>query len=164
MTETACPNCDAPAPPGASRCARCGYRFLEDGAPPIRRPRPSGRGLAAALCAVALAAIAVSAAIVLGDRGGDDDTAMAVALPQPAHLDVLSDHPLNRRGIERVLTERYLAVPDDDETDVRCAPREPAPAHSVRRCHILYPGGTDHTIRTVVVITTANGSEVLSEP
>jgi hypothetical protein len=31
----------------------------------------------------------------------------------------------------------------------------------VRRCAILYPGGTT---RTVVVITTASGSEVLSEP
>jgi hypothetical protein len=60
-----------------------------------------------------------------------------------------------------VLGERYLSVPDDDETDVRCGRREPKPAHSVRRCEILYRGGID---RTVVVITNANGSEVLSRP
>ena len=30
---TSCPNCDAPAKPGARVCATCGYRFLED-----RRP------------------------------------------------------------------------------------------------------------------------------
>jgi ribosomal protein L40E len=162
MTDTTCPSCDAPAPPGASRCARCGYRFLEDGAA-IRRPRPSGRGVVTALAACALAAAAVAGALIVG--GGDDsDEAAAVAGPQPVHLDVLSRHPLSTRATERVLTERFLAVPDDDETDVRCSRREPRPAHSVRRCHILYPGGTDRTIRTVVVITTANGSEVLTEP
>jgi ribosomal protein L40E len=162
MTDTACPSCDAPAPPGASRCARCGYSFLEDGAP-IRRPRPSGRAWAAALCALALAAIVVSAAVLLGG-GDEDDQAAAVDRPQPVHLDVLSRRPLSTPGAERALTERYLAIPDDDESDVSCGGREARPAHSVRRCHILYPGGTDHTIRTVVVITTANGSEVLSDP
>jgi hypothetical protein len=116
-----------------------------------------------ALAACALAALAVAAVLIAG--GGDEaGQAAAVDVPQPVPLDVLSPHPLNQRGIERVLTDRYLAVPDDDETDVRCSGREPRPAHSVRRCHILYLGGTDHTIRTVVVITTANGSEVLSEP
>jgi len=156
--ETTCPSCDAPAPAGASRCARCGYRFLEDGTEK-RRPQPSRRGLSAVLCAVALAAIAVAAAVLLG--GDDGDEAAAVDAAQPVHLEVLSEHPLSTLAAERVLTQRYLSIPDDDQSDVRCSGREPRPAHSVRRCQILYPGGTN---RTVVVITNANGSEVLSEP
>ena len=163
MTDTTCPSCDAPAPPGACRCARCGYRFLEDGGTARRPPRPSGLGVVAALAACALAAVALAGALIA--RGGDDaGEVAAVDSPQPVHLDVLSPHPLSTLDTERALTQRYLAIPDDDESDVRCSRREPRPAHSVRRCHILYPGGTDHTIRTVVVITTANGSEVLSEP
>ena len=118
--------------------------------------------MAAILAGAALVAIAVAGVAAIG--GGDGDDAMAGDGPQPTHLDVLSEHPLSTRATERVLSERFLAVPDDDETDVRCSRREPRPAHSVRRCHILYVGGTDHTIRTVVVITTANGAEVLSEP
>jgi ribosomal protein L40E len=162
MTDTTCPSCDAPVPAGASRCGRCGYRFLEDGATRIRRPgRPSRRGVAAALASGALAAVAVTAVAVLGRGGDDGDEAAVVDAAQPVHLDVLSEHPLSTRAAERVLTQRYLSIPDDDETDVRCSGREPRPAHSVRRCHILYPGGTE---RTVVVITNANGSEVLSEP
>ena len=160
--DTTCPSCDGPARPGASRCTRCGYRFLEDGAA-VPRPRPSGRGAVAVLAACALAALAVAVVVIAG--GGDDaDQAAAVDSPQPVHLDVLSAHPLSTLDMERALTQRYLGIPDDDESDVRCSRREPRPAHSVRRCHILYPGGTDHTIRTVVVITTANGAEVLSEP
>ena len=117
----------------------------------------------AALAVCALAALAVGAVVI--DVGGDDaGEAAAVDTPQPVHLDILSPHPLSNLATERALTRRYLPIPDDDESDVRCSPREPRPAHSVRRCHILYPGGTDHTIRTVVVITTANGSEVISEP
>jgi hypothetical protein len=116
-----------------------------------------------AVAACALAALAVGAVVIAGG-GGDADEAAAVDTPQPVHLDVLSPHPLSNLATERALTQRYLAIPDDDESDVRCSRREPRPAHSVRRCHILYPGGTDHTIRTVVVITTANGAEVLSEP
>ncbi len=160
MTDTTCPSCDAPAPAGASGCGRCGYRFLEDGATGIRRPgRPSRRGVAAALAVGALVALAVTAVAVLG---GDDEQAAADGdTGRGARLDVLARHPLSTAAAERVLTQRYLSMPDDDETDVRCSGREPRPAHSVRRCHILYPGGTD---RTVVVITNANGSEVLSEP
>lgn len=160
VTDTACPSCDAPAPAGASRCARCGYPFLEDGGEK-RRPQPSRRVLAWVLCAVALAAIAVTAAAVLGGGEDDGDEAAAVDAAQPVHLEVLSAHPLGTLAAERVLTQRYLSIPDDDETDVRCSGREARPAHSVRRCQILYPGGTD---RTVVVITNADGSEVLSEP
>ena len=117
-----------------------------------------------ALAACAFAAAVVGGVLIFAGSGDDAGEAAAVAGPEPARLDVLSRHPMSRRATERVLTELFLAVPDDDEADVRCSRREPRPAHSVRRCHILYPGGTDHTIRTVVVITTANGAEVLSEP
>ena len=161
MTDTTCPSCDAPAPAGARACGRCGYRFLEDGATGIPRPgRPSRRGVAAALVCGALAAVAVTAVAVLGG-GGDEQAAADGEGGQGARLEVLARHPLSTPAAERVLTRRYLSNPDDDETGVRCSGREPRPAHSVRRCHILYPGGTD---RTVVVITNANGSEVLSEP
>jgi hypothetical protein len=118
--------------------------------------------VAAVLAGAALIGVAVAGVVGIG--GGDGEEAAARGGPQPRHLDVLSDHPLSTPATERVLTRRYLPIPDDDESDVSCSRREPRPAHSVRRCHILYPGGTDHSIRTVVVITTANGSEVLSEP
>jgi hypothetical protein len=159
MTDTTCPSCDAPAPARAPRCARCGYPFVEDVGPALRRPRPSRRGLAAVAGGSALIAMGVAAVALIG--GGQDDDAAAGGDSQPAHLEVLAEHPLNTPAAERLLTARYLAAPDDDQTDVRCAGREPRPAHSVRRCDILYPGGT---IRTVVLITNANGSEVLSEP
>jgi hypothetical protein len=112
---------------------------------------------------VAAGALAAVAAVLLVSRGGDESKADRSArdTTPTAHLEVLSPHPLATRATERLLTERYLAVPDDDETDVRCAAREPMPAHSVRRCRVLYPGGVN---RTVVVITNANGAEVLSEP
>jgi hypothetical protein len=126
---------------------------------PLRRPQPGRRGVLAALAACALAAAVVAAVAVIGGGGHEEATA-GDGLAQ-SRLEVLSRHPLSTHGAERVLTERYLSIPDDDETDVRCSGREARPAHSVRRCEILYPGGTN---RTVVVITNANGSEVLSEP
>ena len=45
MTDTTCPSCDAPAPDRARACARCGYRFFEDGGPADRLPRPDRRAL-----------------------------------------------------------------------------------------------------------------------
>jgi hypothetical protein len=116
--------------------------------------------VAAALASGALAAVVVTAVAVLGG-GGDEQAAAEGEAAQGGRLEVLARHPLSTPAAERVLTQRYLSIPDDDETDVRCSGREPRPAHSVRRCHILYPRGT---VRTVVVITNANGSEVLSEP
>jgi hypothetical protein len=115
--------------------------------------------VAAVLAAGALVAVAVAGVAVLGN--GDGEEAAAGGEPPATHLEVLSRHPLSTPAAERVLTRRYLSIPDDDETDVRCSGREPRPAHSVRRCEILYPRGVT---RTVVVITNARGSEVLSEP
>ena len=164
MTDTACPSCDAPAPAGARRCPRCGYEFLEDGGAGPGRPRPSGRGLAAVLAAGTLVAAGGVAGVALIGNGDGEKAAAGGGEPQQPQHEVVSRHPLSKPAAERVLTRLYLSIPDDDVADVRCSRREPRPAHSVRRCHILYPGGTDHTIRTVVVITTANGAEVLSEP
>lgn len=138
---------------------RCGYPFVEDAGAPARLPRPSRRVVAAVLAGCALVAISVTVVALLG--GAQDDDPAAAGGAEQAGLEVLSERPLTTLAAERLLIERYLAIPDDDESDVRCDGREPRPAHSVRRCHILYPGGTD---RTVVVITNANGSEVLSEP
>ena len=155
MTDITCPQCDAPAPARARGCARCGYRFLEDGEarrPPRPGPRAIGYGAAALVGVVAVAAV-----LVLG-RGSEQPNA---AEPFATHLEVLSPHPIGPHAAERLLEDRYFTIPNDDESDVHCSGRIPKPAHSVRRCELRYPGGT---IRTVVLLTTANGAEVLSKP
>jgi hypothetical protein len=156
MTDTACPSCDAPAPAGAQRCSRCGYRFLEGGDRPAR-PRPRLSRLVVG--STALVAVAVAAIVWAG--GGADRHA---ANPEPvrSHLDVLSPHPIGTAAAERLLEQRFLGVRKDDESAfVRCSGRIPRPAHSVRICRVSYPGGG--RLR-VVLLTTANGAEVISEP
>jgi len=156
MADTTCPGCDAPAAAGSQRCSRCGYRFLEDGGgPPRRVPRPSRFVVAVAALMVA----AVAAVVWLGGRGADQ-----AERPEPvtSHLDMLSRHPLQNPDAERMLEERFLGVRRFDESAfVHCSARVPEPAHSVRRCRVSYPGGGT---LTVVLITTANGAEVISEP
>jgi hypothetical protein len=130
---------------------------VEDaGAAPRVRPGRTALGFAAAGLAL-VSAVVVAVVLIGGDGGGP----AARGAPSAAHLAVLSEHPLTRRAAERILEERFLPVPDDDESDVQCSSRVPKPAHSVRRCYVTYPGGTQ---RRVVVLTTANGSEVLSNP
>ena len=158
MTDTTCPGCDAPAPAAARSCARCGYRFVEDGGPARRPPRP-GRGTVAVGVAAALVAAATAIAVVALGGGGGDDTARGAA--PVAHLQVLSKHPLGTREAERALEDRFITLRDDDTAAVRCSGRIPRPAHSVRRCHLRYPGGA---WRLIVLLTTANGTEVISEP
>jgi ribosomal protein L40E len=157
MTDTTCPQCNAPAPAGARTCSRCGYRFIEGGGGP-RRARP--RVSAVAYGAAALAAVAVAAVLIVSAPGGGGATEPP-GEPVATHLQVLAKHPLATREAERLLEDRYFSIPNDDESDVHCSGRIPKPAHSVRRCELRYPGGT---IRTVVVLTTANGAEVLSKP
>jgi ribosomal protein L40E len=158
MTDTACPSCDAPAPAGARRCSRCGYRFLED-AGPVRRPHPPLKSVA--LTAAAVAAVAVAAVLVAGADGGGADENDARGDAPSAHLDVLSDHPLTTSVAARLLERRFIGVRDDESAFVSCSGRIPKPAHSVRRCHLHYPGGIQ---RRIVLLTTANGAEVLGEP
>ncbi len=158
MTDTTCPSCDAPAPARARTCARCGYRFLETGEGERSHPRPSGRQLAIALCVAALVAVSVAGVALLG-RGGDDSSAASDPSPQ-AQLDVLSADPVATHTAERLLKQRYIGVRDDESAFVQCSDRVPKPAHSVRRCVVHYPGGAE---RTIVLITNANGAEVLSE-
>jgi hypothetical protein len=82
-------------------------------------------------------------------------------LDAPRHLEVLSEHPLPTRDAELLLEERFTALlRDDDSAAVRCSRREPRPAHSLRRCRVRYPSGIE---RTVVLLTNASGTEVLSE-
>jgi hypothetical protein len=159
VAETTCPSCDAPAPAGARACARCGYGFFEDGARTTHLPRPDRVTLTVLAGAAGLVAVVAAAAALLTGGGGDEDTATAATAS--SHLTILSEHPLGRRALERNLEERYLPIPDDDEADVACSGRIPEPAHSVRRCMIVYPGGQG---RRVVVITNARGAEVLSRP
>lgn len=154
---TCCPSCNAPAGPGARVCGRCGYRFVEAG--PERAPRPGlGRALAVA---AALAALAVVVAFAIG--GGDDEPSRdhVANLDSPRRLEVISQRPLATRDAELLLEERFTALlRDDDSAAVRCSEREPRPAHSLRRCQVRYPTGFE---RTVVVLTNASGTEVLSE-
>ena len=157
MTDTTCPSCDAPAPAGARRCSGCGYRFVEDG--PGLRERPSlkpvafgGSALAALAVGVVLAASAVST--------GDNDNSARSGAPQ-RHLDVLAEHPLGGRAAERLLAQLYIGPRDAGSASVDCTRRVAKPAHSVRRCIVRDAGGRE---RRVVLITTANGAEVISNP
>jgi hypothetical protein len=159
MTDTACPSCDAPASPGARACARCGYRFFEDGGPVNRLPRPDRTALALGVAAVVLVVAAIAAVLALTGGGGAPEPATG-ATPT-SHVTILSETPLSRRSLERVLENFYLPIPDDDEADVTCSGRIPEPAHSVRRCRVHYPGGVE---RRIAVITNARGAEVLSRP
>lgn len=158
MSDTSCPSCNAPAAPGARVCAGCGYRFVEGGAerPPLPR---LGR---APVVGAAVAAAVVAAVLVVA--GGGDEPARDAALPDldaPRRLEVISERPLATSDAELLLEERFAALlRDDDTAAVRCSRREPRPAHSLRRCRVRYPSGIE---RTVVLLTNANGTEVLSE-
>lgn len=147
-----CPNCDAPAPAGARACAACGYRFLED-----RRP---GRAL---LAAAVTAAVVAAAVIVVA--GGDDTPPSAVeegrAPDSPRVLtELLANHPLSTREAELRLEARFTSQGDDDSAAVRCAGREPRPAHAIRHCRLRYPSGTQ---KRVVLLLDARGRELVSE-
>ena len=131
---------------------------IEEETEPWPRPHPSRRALARAAAVVAVVAVVVT--IVLVTRGGDEGPSAGVTDASSARLELLSEHPLSKLRAERLLEERFLPVPDDDESDVTCSGRVPRPAYSVRRCHVLYPGGSE---RLVVLITNASGAEVLRE-
>jgi hypothetical protein len=156
MTDTTCPSCDAPAPAGARSCTRCGYRFLEAGPGPGPPVRPSLRSLA--LYGGALAAAAVAAVLaVTAIEGGDGE----VARSSEPHLDILAEHPVSTPAAEQLLKRRYIGTRNDESASVDCSGRVAKPAHSVRRCIVHYPGGIE---RKVVVLTSANGAEVISKP
>jgi ribosomal protein L40E len=157
MTDTTCPSCDAPAPAGARRCSRCGYRFVEGG-PRLRR-RPSLTP--AAVGGTALALVTVAALLALNALGTGDDGGVARSSPTQRHLAILSDHPLGTSATERLLERRYLGARDDESAWVQCSGRVPKPAHSVRRCIVHYPGGVR---RGVALFTRADGAEVISKP
>ena len=156
MTDTTCPSCDAPAPAGARSCARCGYRFLETA--PGRRERPSLRPVA--LYGGALAVAGAAAVLAIGALGGGDGD-VASSSESQAHLDILSEHPVSTPAAEQLLKRRYIGTRNDESASVKCSGRVPKPAHSVRRCIVHYPGGIE---RTVVLLTSANGAEVISKP
>lgn len=113
------------------------------------------------LTAAAVVAAAVVAVLVAGAGGGDADEDAARGDASSAHLEVLSEHPLATGALERVLERRFIGVRDDESAYVSCSGRIAKPAHSVRRCRLRYPGGIQ---RRIVMLTTANGAEVLSEP
>ena len=146
-TDLSCPACGAWAAVHADACAACGYRFVERGGRRRRVPRAALGGALAAL-------VAVAPVVLLA--GGDD--------PQPAAAtgpELLSTHPLSTRAAERRLEARYTSEQDDDSAAARCSALEPRPAHAIRHCRILYPGGAE---RNVVVLTNPQGRELLMEP
>jgi hypothetical protein len=155
-TDTTCPSCDAPARAGARSCTRCGYRFLEAG--PGQSERPSMRPLA--IGAGALAVLGAAAVLAVSAIGTGDDGVVSSSEP-PAHVDILSAHPLPTGVAERLLERRYFGTRNDESASVSCSGRIPKPAHSVRRCIVHYPGGIE---RRVVLLTSANGAEVISKP
>jgi len=157
-TDTTCPSCDAPARAGAGACRSCGYRFFEDGGAADHLPRPDRTTLTVGTGVATLVALIIAVVVLVSGDNGSEETASAT--PRE-HLTILSQHPLSRGPLERVLEERYLPVPDDDEADVTCSGRIPKPAHSVRRCRVHYPGGAE---RRIAVLTNARGAEVLSKP
>lgn len=160
MTDTTCPDCDARTPARARACARCGYRFVETGEGERSHPRPGGRHLAIAIGLAALvAAVTVAGSALIG--GDEDGSTAANRAAPPAQLDVLSARPLATRAAERLLKQRYIGVRNDESASVHCSGRVAKPAHSVRRCVVHYPGGME---RMVVLLTSANGAEVLTEP
>jgi hypothetical protein len=109
---------------------------------------------------VVLAAVALLAVLLTSGGGGPPSAA-----PVRSQLDVLSPHPLGNAAVERRLEQRFLGVRKDDESAfVHCSRRIPKPAHSVRRCLVSYPGYPGAGTLTVVLLTTANGAEVISEP
>jgi hypothetical protein len=153
MSGTSCPRCDAPTAAGARTCARCGYRFVEDGGA-ARRPSPWP------LVGVGAVAVLVVALVAIAD-GGENDEPTAAAQPAAARLQIISERPLSTARIETAIEELYIPLRDDDAGTVDCTPRVAKPAHSVRRCEVRYANGTD---RRVVVLTNARGNEVLSKP
>ena len=157
MSDTTCPSCDAPAPAGARRCSRCGYRFVEHA--PGRHGRPSLRPVA--FGGTALALLTAAAVLALNAVGTGDDGGATRSSATQSHLDILSAHPVGTRAAERLLDQRYIGVRDDESASVHCSGRVPKPAHSVRRCIVHYPGGVE---RRVVLLTMANGAEVISKP
>src|SRR3954467_13286125 len=70
VTDTTCPSCDAPAPARARSCARCGYRFYEDGGPAAHLPRPDRMTLTLGAAATAIAIAVIAAALLLAGGGG----------------------------------------------------------------------------------------------
>jgi ribosomal protein L40E len=159
MTDTTCPRCDAPAPPGARGCARCGYSFLEDSGPGRKGPHPSARQAVVAVGATAVLAVAVAGVALL--TGGGDGGAVASDSSAGTQLDRLAPHPISTPAAERLLERRYFGTKSDESASVSCSGRIPEPAHSVRRCRVHYPGGME---RRVVLVTTANGQEVITQP
>ena len=156
MTDTTCPSCDAPAPAGARSCARCGYRFLETARG--QRERPPLRPFA--LYAGGLAVAGAAAVLAVGALGSDDGD-VARSSESQAHLDILSEHPVSTPVAEQLLKRRYIGTRNDESASVHCSGRVPKPAHSVRRCIVHDPGGIE---RRVVLLTSANGTEVVSKP
>ena len=102
------------------------------------------------LGAGAAVAAAVAAAVMLipgRGRRADSRRRGGPRADRPRVLtELLANHPLSRREAERRLEARFMSPGDDDSAAVRCAVRcavrEPRPAHAIRHCTIRYPNGS----------------------
>jgi hypothetical protein len=147
-----CPSCGARVAARAEACAQCGCRFLEDRS---RRPRVRP----GALVAVVAIALAGGAAILVAGGGEEaGDPGAETAADVLAGQDELAPHPLSTDAVEELLEARFIGVRADESSAVVCSPLQPRPAHAIRHCRILYPGGGE---RRVVVLTNPKGRELL---
>jgi hypothetical protein len=108
---------------------------------------------------VGVAAVLALLAVRIVESG--DDGVVASSGEAQRHLPILSPHPLPKGAAEQLLERRYFGTRTDESASVSCSGRIPKPAHSVRRCIVHYPAGIE---RRVVLLTNANGAEVLSKP
>jgi len=144
--DTICPECGAPADPGARSCSGCGYPFLEAVAR-AKLPRP----VVPLLAILTLAGVGAALALTLM---GGQPAPMANELG--SFSDVLSERPLSARAAERRLEARFGA--DERALEAHCSQREPRPVYSLRRCVIGQPTGAR---RMLVVFTDVEGRELL---
>jgi hypothetical protein len=130
---------------------------VEDRARPPRVRPPRVR--VAPVAAVLAIALAGGAAILVAGGGEEaGDSAAEIAPDVLADQDVLAQHPISNREVERLLEARFIGIRADESSAVVCSPLEPRPAHAIRHCRILYPGGGE---RRVVVLTNPQGRELL---
>jgi hypothetical protein len=122
VTATAsCPNCGAEAAPGRGRCARCGFRIVEESPPRwARRSRAAVLGTALAAGA-ALVLVLVLAAVLSGDDAPE------------------GPDPVSASAAEWQLERSLFDFRDDDSAAIAC-PRAIG-SSTPTRCRVRYPSG-----------------------
>ena len=123
MPATSCPRCRCEAAPGASRCGKCGFVFLEDREPPRL-------GFRSALVVIALGALAAGAALL----AARDEPAAA---PEPPD-------PLPAAKAAPRLKSQFIDAGYNDTAAVRCG--RAIRLGGATRCHVRYANGDTQLI------------------